>query len=92
MDFLKNFSKQIFANEAISKSIDDCNTLQLIGVYLIAVFVLSIISNSILLWIFIVTKRLRKPTDILIISLTLSNLLGTVIFMPFIIISNFTCG
>ncbi len=92
MDFLKNFSLQIVAQEAISKSIDNCNTLKIIGVYLVVVIVLSIISNSILIWIFIVTKKLRKPTDILIISLALSNLLGTVIFMPFIIISNFTCG
>jgi hypothetical protein len=71
---------------------DDCNTLKMIGVYMIIVFVLSILSNSILIWIFIVTKTLRKPTDILIISLTLSNLFGSLFFLPFIIISNFTCG
>ncbi len=91
MNSIKNSSIENFTLPT-SIPINDCSSFKMIGVYLIVVFMLSIISNSILIWIFVVTKTLRKPTDILIISLTLNNLMGTVLFLPPIIVSNFTCG
>ena len=81
---LKHFSNEIRSNE--------CFKIAVIGVYLVIVFILGIISNAFLLWIYFVTKTLRKPTDIYIMALAINNIVGCVVFMPFLIISNFNCG
>jgi hypothetical protein len=72
--------------------VNDLLALKIIGVYLIILFVLSIVSNVTLLWLFYINKKLRKPTDIYILTLAVNNVFGSVTSLPFIIISNFTSG
>jgi hypothetical protein len=77
---------------SIEKHSNECFKMEIIGVYLVIVFILSVTSNAFLLWIYFVTKALRKPTDIYIIALAINNIVGCVVFLPFLIISNFNCG
>jgi hypothetical protein len=61
----------------------------LFGIYLIIIFLLCIILNSILLFVFYRNKELRIPFNILIMVITFLNLLSTIQF-PFVIHSNFS--
>ncbi len=61
----------------------------LFGVYLIIIFLLCIILNSILLFVFYRNKELRIPFNILIMVITFLNLLSTIQF-PFVIHSSFS--
>lgn len=69
----------------------ECFKLNLIGIFCIILFVLSAFFNSILLWTFIRNKSLRTSLNIFIIALTCCNLLGTLIELPFVIVSNLKC-
>lgn len=62
--------------------------LTLIGIYLIAVFVLSVLINGLLLLIFIRNKDLVVPINIQIITMTVVNLFGSIQF-PWVIHSHF---
>jgi len=59
------------------------------GIYLIIIFLLCIILNSILLLVFYRNKELRIPFNMLIMSITFLNLFSTIQF-PFVIHSNFS--
>jgi hypothetical protein len=61
----------------------------LFGVYLIIIFLLCIILNSILLFVFYRNKELRIPFNMLIMFITSLNLLSTIQF-PFVIHSSFS--
>ena len=63
-------------------------TLNLIGVYLVIVFVLSVFINTILLYVFARFKQTRTALNKLIIVMTAINLFGSIQF-PFVIQSNF---
>ena len=62
--------------------------LNIIGFYLIILFLLCILVNTKLLIIFVRFKQLHTSLNKLIIVLTLFNLLGSIQF-PFLILSNF---
>jgi hypothetical protein len=62
--------------------------LNLIGIYLIIVCVLSVFINAILLYVFARFKKLRTALNKLIIAMTAINLFGSIQF-PFVIQSHF---
>lgn len=69
----------------------ECYKLNLIGILCILIFVLSSFFNSALLWTFIRNKSLRTSLNIFIIALAGFNLFGTIVELPFIIVSNLSC-
>lgn len=69
----------------------ECYKLQIIGVYCILVFVLSIFFNSVLLWVFHQNKKLRNSHNTFTIFLTFLNLFGSILQFIFVIPSNFNC-
>jgi hypothetical protein len=94
---IKNFSTFI-SNEIVSfklkaQSHEDipCHHLTFLACFLIIVFILGILSNSALLWIYYEKKEFRKPLDLLIITLTLNNFIGTLIELPPLILTNSYC-
>lgn len=66
----------------------DKTILYAVGIYLIIVFILCIVLNSTLLLVFIRHRDLRAPINLLIITMTVFNLMGSVQF-PFVIDANF---
>ena len=62
---------------------------RIFGIYLLVVFLLCIILNSILLAVFYRNKELRIPFNMLIMFTTFLNLFSTIQF-PFVIHSNFS--
>ena len=69
----------------------ECYKLRIIAFYCIFIFLLSLIANSILLWILIYFKELRNSLNSFMLALTSCNIVGTVIELPMVIISNFSC-
>ena len=68
-----------------------CFVLKLVNIYLFIIFVLSVLSNSFLLFIFLKNKNLRIPLNIFIIALTICNLFGALLEIPLVFISNMYC-
>ncbi len=62
---------------------------RIFGIYLVVVFLLCLILNSILLAVFCRNKELRIPFNLLIMFITSLNLFSTIQF-PFVIHSSFS--
>ena len=62
--------------------------LDFVGVYLIIVFLLCIVVNSLLLYVFVRYKKTRTALNKLIFIMTTFNLFGSIQF-PFVIHSSF---
>ncbi|RNA30611.1 rod opsin [Brachionus plicatilis] len=73
------------------KSPVNCIILNAIAVYCVILLLSSVFFNSLLLWVFYRYKELRTSLNMLIIALTAYNLAASVIELPFVIISNFSC-
>ncbi len=73
------------------KSLANCNHLNIGAIYCCIIFVSSFVLNSFVLLICYKNKLQHKATNLYLILLILSNLLGTLTFLPFWIISNFEC-
>ncbi len=69
----------------------ECSKLHIIAYYLIIIFILGIISNSILLLILIRYKDMRVTLNIFVATITILNLFGTLTELPFVIHSHFKC-
>ena len=69
----------------------ECYKLQIIGVYCILIFFLSLLFNSILLRIFYQNKNLRNSFNTVTIFLTFLNFFGSILQFIFVIPSNFNC-
>lgn len=87
MDNLTN----ITINNYFEPELVECYKLRIIGVYCCLLFIASTISNSLLLWAFVRYKELRTPLNIFIIALVFFNLFGTIVELPFIVVSNLSC-
>ncbi len=68
-----------------------CYKLKIISGYCVIVFILCLVFNSLLLRVFLLYKYLRTSINHIIIVLTLVNLLGSIIEMSFVILSNYNC-
>jgi hypothetical protein len=78
-------------NEYSLESPTECYKLRILGLFCVLLFLASTLVNSMLLHVFIKNKNLRTSFNILIIALNILNLTGTILQLPFIIISNLSC-
>ena len=69
----------------------DCSTLNYIGIYCIILFVISIISNTTILGLIIKFSKQLLVNNILMIWLIILNLIGTLIELPLVAFSAFSC-
>lgn len=88
---MSNNSTNRYIDKYSLESPVECYKLKLVGILCIFLFVFSAFFNSILLWTFIRNKSLRTSLNMFIIALTSFNLFGTLIELPFIIVSNLKC-
>jgi hypothetical protein len=99
---LKSFGiRVIYPNKPVNDSESDlkygldspveCYKLRLIALYCIFIFVLSLLTNAILLRIFYLRKKTRSSLEISMIALTMFNFFGTLVELPFVITSNLYC-
>lgn len=73
------------------KSPTECYKLRILGIICIILFLSSLAFNTLLLKTFYKNKNLRTSFNAIIIALTILNLIGTILELPFIIISNLSC-
>jgi hypothetical protein len=70
----------------------DCQILKGFGVYSIMLFLISIISNGILIFVILKHKSLLMTnTNVLILTVSIINLLATILYSPFTTIATFNC-
>jgi hypothetical protein len=70
----------------------DCFFYASVGIYCIFLFIVSLISNSKLIWIIYKNKKeLLHQINILILVLAILSLVGTLFGLPLIIITGFYC-
>ena len=74
------------------KSPIPCHQLQLIGFLCVFLFSLSLFANLFLLWVFAKKKSLRIPMNMFVITLTVFNVIGTLVEWPVFFTSQFFCG
>ncbi|RNA19352.1 melanopsin [Brachionus plicatilis] len=85
-----SFPTQIFDPFDV-KSPVECYKLRIIAVYCLIIFFLSLTANSVLLWILIYFKELRNSMNAFMLALSVCNLIGSLIELPMVVISNFNC-
>lgn len=68
-----------------------CEKLRLVGYYCIILFIISLSVNGIFLFMFLKIKKLRTPMNGLMMILAVFNLLGTLVCLPLVTVSSFTC-
>ena len=68
-----------------------CFHLNLVAVFCINVFCLSLFFNLLLLCLFCYHKHLRSSVNLFIVCVTVLNLLATLVEIPLVIISNLNC-
>ena len=68
-----------------------CWKLNLIGVYCILLFSLSICVNGVLTFVFYRVKELRSMENMFFMCFTFLSLLASLTEAPFVIVSNFYC-
>lgn len=86
---MENLSSEIDFFERLSPI--ECYKLNIIACYCIILLVLSVTFNSLLLLIFFRHKKLRNSLNMLIITITFLNLIGSLSEFSFVIPSNFQC-
>jgi len=84
---ITKYEELLFTDKIKISPINDL-ILNLVGVYLVIVFLLCIIVNTLLLVVFARFKQLRTTLNKLIMILTVFNLFGSIQF-PFVIHSHF---
>ena len=70
----------------------DCSSLKYIGGYCIILIILSVITNTALIWVFIKhRKKFLHSFNILILALAIIRLLGTIVSLPTVATTAFKC-
>jgi hypothetical protein len=69
----------------------ECYKLTILGYGYSVVFVLSVILNALLLWLFYLYKELRTPLNHFIIAITSFHFFGSILEFPMVIKSNLYC-
>ncbi len=88
---VNNFSK--IDDEYSVISAVKCNLLNYFGIYYLILFIISIISNIAILYILAKNRKssMIRGRNILILVLVLLNLLGTIVALPIVIMTSFSC-
>ena len=79
------------SNNFESRSPIQCEKLNYLAYFFIILLIFSVFLNTFLLYIFYKCPKLHAPTNFYMITITLFNLIGTIIVFPFQIISNLNC-
>lgn len=87
----KNYTHSIMETNYDIESPVECYKLRILASYSIVVFIASVVFNGFLLHLFYINKELRSTLNMLIITLTIFNFIGSIIEFPFIIVANFNC-
>jgi hypothetical protein len=69
----------------------ECHKLKYISVYALVLFVTSLYFNITILYIFYKFKSLQTTLNMLIMSISVLNLAGTLIEFPILAITNYNC-
>ena len=69
----------------------ECYKLKYISLYSTILFFTSLFFNSTLLYIIFKHKYLRTSLNMFIVSISILNLIGTLVEFPIVTISNFHC-
>lgn len=64
--------------------------LNTLAIFLLIIMILGVVLNSILLNIFRINEDLRTPLNVLIIAITVLNLVGSLVELPWVIHSCFS--
>jgi hypothetical protein len=90
--YFLNFSKVFNVDPSVDTETGvECYKLKTIGLYCLFLFLSGTVFNGLLLWTFYRNKELRTPMNMFIIALTIFNLFGCLLEMPFVIVSNMYC-
>ena len=69
----------------------ECSILKYIGFYGIILFYASLASNLIYIWTYVKTKQLHSTCNVLLLSLSVLCLIGTICELPLATFSAFGC-
>lgn len=88
-DNITNVTDEYSNNNEIESQ---CIKLKICGVVMLLVLICSLFSNSLVIWIFCVTKKLKRPTYLILCFICLVNLIPTLTELPNFIANLFYCG
>lgn len=80
-----------FDERYVSNATTKCSYLKVTAMYVITLFLVSIVTNIILLWVLLRRKEMRTPVNSFIIYFTFLSLYGTCSEFPMIAISMLQC-
>ena len=86
-----NFSKLNKDYLIARQSPIDCSTLKVASYYLVLIFVIGVVSNTLLIWILCSNKKLRTNLSIYILVLSVINLMATLTEVPIAAVNNYNC-
>lgn len=69
----------------------ECYKLNILAVYLCFLLVGSTVVNAWLIGLFFIFKELRKPINTFVFANVFLNIVGSLVELPFVIGSNFSC-
>ena len=69
----------------------DCSTLKVASYYLVLIFVIGVVSNSLLIWILCSSKKLWTNLNISILVLSVINLMAILTEVPLAAVNNYSC-
>ena len=76
----------------VNRTTSECLILRLAGVYCVIMLMFSLFFNPLVLYAFYKSKKKTSSLDLHVITLIIVNIMASVNELPFIIISNFSCG
>ena len=82
----KNFSFYSY-----EKTIVECYKLKYIGIYSLCLFIASVSINTTHFCILIKNKQLLQPVNLIVFSLTVVNLIGTLFEIPLVTLNALNC-
>lgn len=69
----------------------ECHTLKYLAYYCMLLLLVSLVSNVSLIVLYMQNKRLRNPLNSFIIAIITLNLVGSLIELPIVTLSNYNC-
>ena len=69
----------------------ECYKLVPIATYCIILFIVALTTNLALIWILLKNKELLHNANILILALSVLNIIGSLLELPFVLVSAILC-
>ena len=70
----------------------NCFALKMVAHFLVIILFLSVLFNSTIILVYIRYKQLITPFNVLILAIIILNLIGSILELPLVILTNFSCG